>query len=425
MANASQVTGLRFPEGEIPPTGDLVRHHSPRDKPWDYIHEEMEQDLDLAGMLYRLYEAVLSLKRRIVPADGTEGAREAAAMVRECIEGIPLWGQVLQHLVTHVGDGIAFAELNWTDHGGVLRPYEGWPRFKRHFAFKPNRWGEPELYVRRFGAKDGLIKPDPWKFLWPVRGLLYYPWGCGLKEKLYWYWKAKLFVLQDWQSHIEQWVRPITKIGFDTVDTGDRDADELVNAEIEANALEIARNVYGDGCVVFDREAMDVGVLTAEMSGNASFREFIETIARSMARFVLAEVNTLGLRPGTGAYASDVTAEGISHQKSCLVGHDLGAYLRDTLFKWLVEANLPGAPVPRMVIDMTSEAASRLLMDGVKEALEKGFPVAEQHLKSVWHLPDRPEPGDVSFISPRLRRDQHQPNVAPSHFGDMPLRKAA
>lgn len=399
MAADRKVYGFSWYAGEVPHPSRLVKDFATPGKPFSYPFDEMDwKDCGTYGMIYRVLEAIVSMPRRVVARDESDAAKEARDMVIEALSGIAGLSKAISRLYEKVPDGIAFVELDWTERGGVLYPWRAEPRPMEAFGFK---WDQETasyaLHVRRSGQ---LIPAPLGKFLYPTHGTRNAPWGWGLKEVLHYPWQGRVFTLLDWQLANERWARPTVIVQYQPAATGDKDEDEAENQRRENLALELGGNIHADGVAAFP-----VGTFTVEIkpptADSGEMRGFHDTLGREIARLVLGEVNTAGLRPGVGAYASDSIAEGLSHRKTVIGGNDLCSYLGDTLFSDLVAANLPGAPVPRMVIDTTPEEAARLIMDGLTKAaeleLDEPLRVPRSHVYGALRIPE-PLPDDETVV---------------------------
>lgn len=105
LAGETSAARLAFSSDEIAPASRHLRDRSPIDRPAHGLWDEMEEkDLDLAGLLSRLVEDVVSRTITARPADDSPLAREVAALTQYAFAELDV-ERLAQDLLAAEGDG--------------------------------------------------------------------------------------------------------------------------------------------------------------------------------------------------------------------------------------------------------------------------------------------------------------------------------
>lgn len=356
-----------------------------------------EKDTTLGGLLRKRFEAVIELPRRIDPADSSPEAAEAADFCRRSIESISGFSSVLNELLYGRSDGVAFAEVMWGRPtrgplAGAWVPVDLVDRPMWRFAFR-----DRQLHVRRPSGEP--LPAPPGKFIRFTCATKDTPWGRPLLDEIYWYWWIKKHVKKFWAVFVEKWAQP-TAIGKyphrggGGGDTATAQTASKTNQENQAKLMEVLRAIQSEMGIVIPQD-LDVGLLEATRSGNDSYGTFVGSLDRGMALLIMGEVNTSGMRPGTGAYASEQVSYRIGREKVKLDAHDLAATtIRDQLLRPIVHLNLGlDVPVPRFVIDTGELEDRQQRMDGISRVRAAGEAVPRRYFYAT-HLVPEPREGE-------------------------------
>jgi len=391
---------------EDPHPSEILARRSPLDKPFGYLYREMDlKDTDLPGLYGKLFDSILGLPRRIVAGDGTTQAAEAARLSIHALGRITDFASTLRSQLEAIPNGVAFLEVVWDyltrePFRGALVPVALLPRPMWRFGFQKGR-----LFVRT--ADGQKILPPAGKFVVYRRGPA--PWGEAQKDLLYWVYFAKAFLWQWWLHFTEKWAAPTAGAQYEPALVGTEEERRKANENLEKQALGLAEAVQN--AYAFARpKGVDVGLIEAVRSGSISYAEAVHSCTRAQALLIQGEVNTSGLRPGTGAFASDRVAQDIRKEKRNLQAQDLSAHIKDTLLRWITEVNYgPDVAVPRMVIDTLAGEDRQDLRDGLTDAVRSGADVKIplSHLKLVWMIPD-PLTGEETVSAESLAANPSQ-----------------
>lgn len=399
------------------PSEILATRSSWRQRLGELYDEMTVKDADLAGIVDKRAEAVRALPRRIEPADSTPPAIEAAELCRAHLGEVSGFDVALDHLLGWRARGTAFAEVIWEELprgplAGTWAPVDVVDRPMRRFVSIGHR-----LHVRRPDGKH-LLAPAA-KFIHLQNGTKEGVWGTkSLFDGVYWYyWMKKEGGWKFWALFLEKFAMPTVTSRYPSRPSGGNldGTAERSTEDLQRRALEIAAAVQSEYAVALP-EGVVLEFLEATRGGNASYPEFVHECTRAMALRFLGEINTSGLRPGTGAFASERISYKIQHTKVQLDAHDLGAAIRDQLLRPIVRFNLgPDVPVPRYVIDSLEAEDRDLRQAGVAKVLQAGQPVPRRLFYQV-HQVEVPGPGDeivVAAPQPASVPDPEDPPAGP------------
>jgi len=374
---------------EDPHPSEILATRSRPDHRLGELYEEMyRKDGDLKGLQRKLDDSVLDLSRSVVAHDERRRAVEVRDLCDAALDGIDNLDDRLRHQLGAEPRGVAVDEIIWEEiprgpHRGAWLPVDIISRPMWRFAFNKRRLG-----VRRV---DGPPIPAPiGKFLVSRRGSNDSPWGDPLLDYLYWPWYIKLHGIHFWSLNLEQWTSPFP-IGRWKRFTGD-DAEDK-NDDMEKQALELARAVWGGGAASAPDDVL-LDLIEAKRSGNVSYADFCAAQTRKMALVLQGEINTSGLRPGVGVYASEAISQEIRQEKRNLKAVGLVAHLRKTLLRWIVTLNYgPDEPCPPYVIDVLAAEEQETLLKGIEAAfaanahLQEPIRIPRSHLHRAWRIP--------------------------------------
>ncbi len=354
----------------------------------------LRTDAHLAGLELKRGDAVLGLPRRIEPGDASPQAAAAAELARWALSKIEGLGINYRHQLGARGRAIAFEELIWERVGrgpnaGAVVPVAIIDRPMHRFAFKRG-----VLHVRR-AAGDPLPAP-PAQFQIFRHGSKDSPWGGNaLLDCIYWFWYLKKHGWKFWAVFTEKWAQPTAIARYRHQSGGDGTA----NQDRQRQALSIVQAIQSEYALAVP-EGVVLELLEASRSGSISYKEFVDSCSRAMSIVYLGEINTSGLRPGVGAFASEKVSNEIRKEKVGLDAHDLGAAWSDGILRWISEANYgPDVAPPRLVIESIETEDREQRQQGQERVLAAGEAIPRRDFYLA-HQVREPEAGE-----PVVRRD--------------------
>lgn len=358
---------------------------------WFY-HQMLLEDLDLAAQYRRRILAVLALPRQWhAPVEG----RKAGKLVDLCHRvfgrpGAPGTGiisnffAIEKTLLKSLATGIEVAELQWEKIGGkfagMWAPVWCMPKPISRFCMK-----DRELHV--LGRNREPIPAPAGKFLvfrdgdvndsgWPEASLDYIYTTYRIQKDL-----------RAWEmSALERFGSPTVVVYYNAATTEiDGRAADVVNEELQQRALDLAEAVQSDFAAAIP-DGFKVDVITTLGNQNFFYQDPQSQNKRAIARYLSGEINTSGLRPGTGAFASDTIAADILEQNLFTDAAVVEAAMSHWA-KTLAEVNFGDADLaPEYRIDESAASDRVMRQNAMKLALEAGVEISEEEFRAVHQL---------------------------------------
>jgi hypothetical protein len=332
------------------------------------LYDEIEEDSHAYAVLQKRKLAVIARPWEVKAASDRRLDKKAADLVRAQVE------TKLDHLTMELLDGtlkgFSVSELMWQDSGSEIFVDEFKARDQRRFTFTPKNElrlltrqnmvsGEavPERkFIRHsFGAKDGN------------------PFGRGLGSKLYFPVWFKRQGISFWLVFCEKFGMP-TAVGKYGQNATEADQKKLLNA---------LRALAQDAGVIVP-ENMAIEFLEATRSSTSDLYErLIRYMDEQVSEAVLGETLTTNIG-SVGSKAAADTHDGVRLEVSKADSDLLSQTLNNTLCKWIVELNMPGANPPTIwrVFEEEEDLNSRSQRD--KTLFDIGFKLKLEAVKEIY-----------------------------------------
>ncbi len=295
------------------------------------IYDEIKRDTHASSALQKRIHAVTSRDWEVEPGGDRPIDKEAADLVDEIFEGLP-FDQICEKLLDATLKGFAIAEVVWARQGNEIRPVRILAHDQRRFVF--GRDWRPRLLTRT-AMLEGEELPDR-KFIAHRVGVNgNNPYGLGLGSKLFWAVLFKREGITFWLHFLEKFAGP-TVIGKTPYGTLSEEQNRLLNTLMSIRTSSAVTVPIGT----------DVEFLEASRGGTVSYEAFVAYWDRQISICVTGETLTTQVGADGGSRAL-----GDVHQEQLDVIGDSDAdgltdTLRDSLVRWIVEYNLPGAAIP-------------------------------------------------------------------------------
>jgi phage gp29-like protein len=309
------------------------------------IYQDLARDGHAGSVLRKRRQAVVARPWTVEPASPSRLDKQAAALIDAAVKRIR-FDRACQGLLGSVLTGIAVAEVIW-EVAPLTLPGVGqrdWIvprdiRVRNPRRFVIGRDGALRLRTRENPAQ-GETLPER-KFI-----LVRYwaeenedPYGRGLGHDLWWpvYFKRNGVAL--WNALIEKFGQPFVYAEYvPGTPKGDRD-DLLVAIQ---NIARGAGLVVPQGSLVKFLEAGAGGGKSGDLH-----QAMVSTMNSEISKIVLGETLTTEMG-SVGSRAASETHDGVRDELADADADLLSAELGDTLLRWIVELNLPGAGVPAL-----------------------------------------------------------------------------
>ena len=298
------------------------------------IYDDIERDAFAFAVINKRKMAVVSFPWDVQPASNALRDRKAAELVKAQLNAIN-FDKLTLDLLDAILKGYAIAEVIWNTDGSQIYVEKVIPRNQRRFVFDENYapklltlqhlitgedLPERKFIVHSAGAKDGS------------------PYGLGIGAKLFW---PTFFKRQN----ITFWLTFADKFGSPTV------VGKYPNGTIDAEQnklLDAISSVAQESGIIMPQD-MVVELLEASRSGAGDFYENLcRYMDEQISVAVLGEtMTTTAKSAGLGSSQSD-THNDIRLELARADADLLTGTLQQTLVKWIVEFNMPGAGIPRV-----------------------------------------------------------------------------
>jgi len=323
------------------------------------IYDEIERDCHAYAVLHKRKAAVIARPWEVKPADESRRARQAADLVRAQL-GRLNFDKLTYDLLDAILKGFAVAEILWEVDGAQLVARRAKVRAQRRFVF--NEAGELRLLVQQ-NLFDGEGLPDRKFVVYAFGSKEESPYGLGLGTRLFWpsYFKRKGITF--WLTFADKYGAP-TALGKYPAGTEAAERERLL-AALQALATDA-------GVAIPD--TMAVEFIEAQRAGSIdTYDKLCRYMDDQMSLAVLGEI--LSTTPkGTGLGSGVADEQGAVRRELARFDADLlSSCLYDSLVTWIVELNMPGAPVPTVyrVMEDPEDLTQRVERD--RKIYEMGF----------------------------------------------------
>lgn len=307
------------------------------------LYDSIRRDPHAGAVLRKRRTAVVAREWEVVAAGESPREQAAAELVRGALQLLP-FDRFCLGLLNCQLYGYAVAELIWgaATIEGVPRlvPVKAKVRNPRRFVFAVETGrGEEQLRLLTLEAPvEGEALPDR-KFVVARFGEeeTEDPYGLGLGNPLFWPVYFKRQGIAFWMTFVERFAAPTT-VGEYPPGTPEEEQHKLLSA------LQALSNETG----VIVPSGTVLKLLEAQRSGSIdSYEKLCRYMDEQISEVVLGE--TLSTNIGrSGSYAASQTHQEVREELTDADADLLSDVLNDSLVRWIVEVNLPGAGLPKV-----------------------------------------------------------------------------
>lgn len=338
------------------------------------IFDELKRDAHAGAILGKRKLAVTARPWQVNPASDKRADKKAAELVTSALKRLR-FNNVRKRLLEATLKGYAVSEIMWGIVDGWVMPTRIVARDPRRFVFGLD--GELRLRTPS-NMIDGEEMPDR-KFIVHRRGADDdSPYGTGVGGMLFWPVFFKRNTITFWLTFADKFGNP-TPIG--KYPNGD---DGTLRNKLLAAMQAIAQE---SGIAI--PEGTVIELLEAQRSGSAdTYEKLVRYMDEQMSKAVLGEtMSTTAAATGLGSNQASVHND-VRLEVAKDDADELDETLTDTVVKWIVEFNMPGAGLPELQTvfeepeDQTSMAARdktlwdmgwELTPEAVEEKYGKGY----------------------------------------------------
>lgn len=326
------------------------------------IYDEIERDTHAFAMLQKRKKGLTARAWEIQPGGDRPVDKDAAELCKEILTALP-FDRICEDLDDAVLKGFSICEIAWKREGNRIVPALIKAHDQRRFAFDHD-W-QPRLLTWT-AMTEGVELPAR-KFMvhrFGVKGNN--PYGLGLGTRLFWAVLFKREGITFWLHFLEKFAGP-TIVGTTPYGMLTDEQNKLLQSLVAAKTSSAITVPIGT----------DIKFLEATRSGSVTYEQWLAYWDRQISICVTGETLTTQVGESGGNRAL-----GEVHQEmlDLLIDSDadlLSGTLRDTLLRWIVEYNLPGAAVPWVwrvrPKNEKAEAETRKAKAGAAEATNKAL----------------------------------------------------
>jgi len=295
------------------------------------LYDEVLQDGHAYSVLNKRKDKVIAREWKVKAAeDDSTAAAEAARLVERALSRIA-FDVGCKGLLDATLYGYAVSEIVWEVAGDLIAPKSISRHPQRRFVFDIE--GNPRLVTRKH--------PDEGEAL-PERKFIVHrhdedgsdPYGRGLGRVLFWHILFKREGVGFWANFLEKYASP-TPVGKYPVGTPE---------EAQRIMLDNLADMVQQGALVLPLGS-EVEFLESSRDGKVSYGDWASYWDGQTSIAVLGENLTTSLTDEGSRAAAQThmeVSDGIADADSDL----LSATLNRTLVQWIIDFNMPGAPVP-------------------------------------------------------------------------------
>lgn len=381
------------------------------------IYQDLQRDAHAGAVLAKRKLAVTSRPWDVLPASDRRADKKAADVVKAALQHLrfnALCKRLLQATLT----GYSVAEVLWEVRDGLVLPRRVVARDPRRFVFGVD---DSLRLLTREAMIEGVVMPDR-KFIVHRRGADDdSPYGMGLGGALFWPVFFKRQGITFWLTFADKFGSP-TALGRYPNSAGKAEQGKLLQA-LQAIAQDA-------GIIV--PEGMSIDLLEASRSGSVdTYEKLVRYMDEQISKVVLGETmsttaSSAGLGSGQANVQNDVRIETAVDDAD-----ELSETLDDTLVRWIVELNMPGAGLPSVVRQFDEPEDTSKLSERDQRLVEMGFEPSEEYIQKTygegWKRKAAPEMPMVPADPATDGNTAADPGEdrAPSFADSLPLGKAA
>ena len=303
------------------------------------LYDEIKTDAHAGAVLAKRKLAVTSRPWSVEPASSKRLDTKAAELVSQALENLR-FNHICKRLLDATLKGFAVGEVMWEVRDGLLLPATVLARDPKRFIFSVE--GDLHLITRA-----NMLTGEPM----PARKFVVHrrgadddsPYGTGIGGMLFWPVFFKRQSITFWLTFADKFGSP-TAIGKYPNGAGKPEQTKLLQA--------LAAIAQDAGVIV--PEGMVIELLEASRSGSVdTYEKLVRYMDEQISKAVLGEtMSTTAASTGLGSNQAGVQND-VRLEVAKDDGDELDETLNDTLVRWIVEYNLPGAALPKLERDFS------------------------------------------------------------------------
>ncbi|RQO63153.1 hypothetical protein DBR47_00845 [Paucibacter sp. KBW04] len=334
------------------------------------IYQELKRDAHAGAVLAKRKLAVTSRTWVVNAASEKPADKAAAELVTKALQHLK-FNNICKRLLEANLNGFQPSEILWEVRDGLVLPKTIKARDPRRFTF--GLQDELRLLTRE-NLLQGEVMPAR-KFIVHRRGADDdSPFGAGLGSMLYWPVFFKRNGITFWLTFADKFGAP-TALGKYPAGAQKDEQKKLLGA-----LAAISRDA---GVII--PEGMAIELIEASRSGSVdTYEKLVRYMDEQISKAVLGEtMSTTAASAGLGSNQANVQND-VRLEVAMDDANELDETLNDTLVRWIVEYNMPGAGLPKLehVFDEPEDTAK--LAERDSKLFQMGFEPSEQYITETY-----------------------------------------
>lgn len=368
--------GFTSPMQILQPTDTVLRSRGGGDL---RLYEEILRDDQVISTFQQRQLAVVKAETEVIPGGERPIDKAAADFIREQLADIR-FDRLTQKMLYGVFYGYAVGECLWGRDGRFVTLDQIKVRNRRRFRFD----GAGRLRLLTAQNMDGEIQGDRKYWVYST-GADHddEPYGQGLGHWLYWPTFFKRNGLRLWLVFLDKFGMPTAKGTFPSSAT----------AEQKARLLQALQAIHSDSGVAVP-EGMQIELIEAARSGTADYESMYDRMNQAISKVVLGHTGSSDSTPGRLGgedMAGDVRADIVKADADVVCES-----FNNSVVRWLVEWNFPGAALPKVWRKMEEPDDLDLLSQRDERITRMGYKPTLRYIQDTygegWEVDDRPPP---------------------------------
>lgn len=303
------------------------------------IYKELLRDDQVSSCYQQRQLAITSREIIIEPASDDAQDQEIAEFIKAQVRALN-FDDITKKMHYAIHYGYSVAEVIWKPDGNRVGIEAIRVRPRDRFAFSADR----QLFIKTSTNPLGMAAP-PCKFWTLSHGDEddSNPYGLGLAHTLYWLVFFKRNAMKFWMVYLEKYAQPTAVAKLQpgqAEDPKERD-----------KALDILDAIQVDSGVTIPENVI-IELIEATRSGTADYSALEDRMDKAISKVILSQ--TMTTDNGSSQAQATVHA-GVKEEVVKADADLLCETFNQTIVKWLVEYNWPGATPPRVYRDFTEE----------------------------------------------------------------------
>jgi phage gp29-like protein len=334
------------------------------------IYDELKRDAHAAAVLGKRKMAVTSRPLEVTPASEDARDVQAAELVRMAL-GRLRFNKTCKAFLDATLKGFAVGEVMWEIHEGYVLPKKIKAKRQQRFVFNID---EELRLLTKEQPVDGIELP-PRKFIVHTHGDEEAgPYGLGVGHVIFWPVYFKRQGITFWLTFADKFGSPTSVGKYPTGATKD-----------EQGKLLAALAAIAQDAGVIVPTGMEIDLLEATRTGSIdTYEKLCRYMDEQISEAVLGEtMSTTAQSAGMGSTQADVHND-VRIELAEDDSNELCETFNETLVRWIVDFNLPGAGYPKLSREFAEPADLVKQAERDKTLGEMGYEPSEEYIVETY-----------------------------------------